>query len=286
MRRHTTIHRKRKEKRRKEHKRLGVFFGIGILCVCSIIGLLAWGSHHNAVSIRSVKVEGMKTIDENSVIGIVEKELEGNNWLIWNRANILWYPENDTITQILEVSPRIENVSIHRDGLTAIVVVVTERVPAYLWCEESYIDRERDRALIGEDYIPTCYFVDSKGFIFDGAPLFSGSTFFVWYGGGMDGEIIGEYIVAGDVFENAVSVVNRVKESGLNPTQHEFREGDGYLFFEDDTYLTYPLDIDPDTLGTDVMAVLKSLEGNTDWEYLDMRFGNKVFFQEKGTEVE
>ncbi len=282
MRRHTLIHRKRKEKRRKEHKKLGVFFGIGVLGMCCIVGLLAWGSHHEAVSIRSVKVEGVKTIDEESVIDLAQQELEGNNFLMWNRANTLWYPKNDIITRIMETFLRVDTLSVKRENMTAIIIDITERVPVSLWCEDSYIDRERDKALIGEEYTPTCYFVDTEGFIFDEAPLFSGSAFFQWYGGEVEKEAVGTYIAPDEVFENTVAVVERVEEGGLIGVRHEFRGEDGYLFFEDDTYLMYPLDVNPDKVGTDIIAVLESLEENTDWEYLDMRFGNKVFFREKG----
>jgi hypothetical protein len=284
MHRHTAIHRKRKEKRREEHKKFGVFFSISVVCVCGIIGLLAWGSHHNAVSVSSVRVEGVKTIDEESVISMAQQELEGNNFLIWNRANTLWYPKSNIMTRVSETFPRVNTLSVKRENMTTIVISIAERVPTSLWCEDSYINRERNEALVGEEYTPTCYFVDDKGFIFDEAPLFSGSAFFEWYGGETHGEVIGEYIIASEIFERVVLIVEYVKESGLNPVRHEFSGEDGYLFFEDDTYLMYPLDVEPEALGTDVRAVLESLEESTDWEYLDMRFGNKVFFREKGDE--
>ncbi|MBC8465326.1 MAG: hypothetical protein H8D63_03085 [Parcubacteria group bacterium] len=281
MRRNAFIHKKQKEKKRAQQKKFGVSVGVGVFCTCLIIGLLAWGSHHSAVSIGSVRVEGIKTIDVGGVIEIAKKELNGNNLLVWNRANTLWYPKSDIIARLAETFPRANTISVKREGMTAITINITERVPTSLWCEDSYIDRERDKALTGEEHTPTCYFVDTKGFIFDEAPFFSGSTFFEWYGGGVEGESIGEYIVADEVFNTVSAVVERAREVGLNPMRHEFRGEDGYLFFDDDTYLMYPLVVNPDALGTDIVAVLESLEEDVDWEYLDMRFGNKVFFRDK-----
>jgi hypothetical protein len=284
MHRYTTIHRKRKEKRREEHKKFGVFFSISVACVCGIIGLLAWGSHHNAVSVSSVRVEGVKTIDEESVISMAQQELEGNNFLIWNRANMLWYPKKDIVADIQEAFPRAKDISLRRTSMTAIAVEITERTPTYVWCEGSYIDYEQDAALVGETHQPTCYFADCDGFIFDSAPVFSGAAYRTWYGGEVTHTPLGAYIANSDVFARSVAVMDTLSALGLSPIKHEFRGEDGYVFFEDDTYFMYPLDAELEALGADVRAVLESLEENTDWEYLDMRFGNKVFFREKGEE--
>ncbi len=277
------IRQKRKAKKRAQQKKLGVFAGIGIGALVLIIGLLAWGSHYEGVSISSVTVEGVKVVDADAVASVAYQELKGNNFLIWNRANMLWYPKKDIVADIQEVFPRVKDISVRRTSMTAIAIEITERAPAYVWCEGSYLNRERDAALVGDEkYTPTCYFTDREGFIFDTAPTFSGAAYLTWYGGKGEGSPLGSYIADENVFEHTLSVVEMTRASGLLPVHVEFRDNDGYIFFDDDTYLMYPLDVSLDSFATDIAAVLEKIDENTKWEYLDMRFGNKVFFREKG----
>jgi hypothetical protein len=281
MPRNTVIHQKRKEKKRAERKKLGVFAGIGLGVCALLIGLLAWGSHHPSVSISSVEVEGAKVVDVDAVANVVYEELEGNNAFIWNRANMVWYPKDDIIARILKEFPRIKTVSVHRNSTTKITIEIIERAPAYVWCDGSYLEYEQDAALVGETYQPTCYFADREGFIFDSAPVFSGALFVTWFGGVSADNPLGARVREEETFTRALAVMDMMRTLGLSPTQYEFRGDDGYVFFEHGGYIVYPLSVSSEVLHTDLVAVLESLGESMDWEYLDMRFGNKVFFKEK-----
>ena len=64
--------------------------------------------------------------------------------------------------------PRFAAVEVHSDSPTSIVVNVTERKPAYIWCTTD----------------TNCFYVDVSGVAFAVSPIFSGNLFFEFHGTG------------------------------------------------------------------------------------------------------
>ncbi|MDD3662751.1 MAG: FtsQ-type POTRA domain-containing protein, partial [Candidatus Pacebacteria bacterium] len=160
-----------KNRRRVRLVRFSVLFFILFLAI--FLGL-GYFSHNEKVTIGEIKVEGTSIIDQEDVVSVTEELLEGRYLYFYNRANSFIFPEKNIYNKLLEVFPRIEELSVSREGLNVLNIKIKERLGAYLYCGEVIPEIESE---IGEN----CYFVNNDGYIFDEAPYFSGNVYFRYY---------------------------------------------------------------------------------------------------------
>ena len=179
--------------------------------------------------------------------------------------------------------PRLATVKATRDSAHSITVAVTERKPFALWC-----------GLVAVKSMSPCWYLDETGFIFDSAPIFSDGAYLQLYGF-LDEEDALEplcKIVPRAEFENIRTFIGELRAHCIEPSRVALSE-DGAMSINIHASSAYRVLVgvelrfnkeqDSVVLAKNLLAALPvqfPVNGpqQKKLEYIDLRFGNKVFF--------
>lgn len=278
--------RKRKRKRERETPNARIVlirqivFGFLLVAVIALMGTGVWyGSRLKALTIENIEVIGGETIDHGQIETIAREELEGAYYRIVPKAFGWTYPAN-AIKDRIQAIERVKNVHVERSTRRTLAIVFEEYRPFALWCQPT---NEGGLVLSSE-----CLFLDREGFAFGHAPKLQGGAFLRFSEEGRTPEI-GIQAFSGEFVRTTEVFIQRVyDEIGLNIIQVE-KSGE-----EDVTYhiagggeLKTTLRMTSDETTENLKLVLSSAEfehiapGN--FQYIDLRYGNKIFVNEELT---
>jgi hypothetical protein len=259
-----------------------------------IIALLFWGAvkvvSFPTLQIKGVVVEGTKILMEEAVAQKVEAELSGNYYWFFPKKNIFLYPKEKMKADIFSSFPAVETVAISVNSSRKLVISIKERVPFALWC-----GLEKRGTDILE--VPECFYVDKTGYIFAHSPSFSGDIYFTLYGFeslNPNKPPLGQSVVTVNVFEKVLQIRDFLTESNISTDTIYFGENNYAEFNTKSFNVKWNTDEDVNTL----ISNMRSLFNSPSWkngtfifdsekksepiEYLDFRFGNKIFYKQKG----
>ena len=256
---------KRERLRTTRRKQRALMVGIAVVALCMSV----WGMHLLSyvpwVTIASVSVEGEKTIAEKNVQDSIATTLYDDAFHFFSPANIFFYPRTALEEKLSTEFPRFGSVSVARASMLsqAIVVTVEERKAEYRWCNTA------------------CYLMDSEGFIFaaDDGSVQGGYEF----GGALlPEEPIGQRFLFGRL-KTIVTFLDELKALGLAPVG---------VFVENDKDFTvrtqhgYTIkagfELDPQKVAKNIALVRASdsvKDSESNLEYIDTRFGNRVYYK-------
>jgi len=257
-------------KRRKRLLFILIALGVVLMLLC---GFLIWGSHQSEVRIAQVSVFGLEQQPEEPVKLVVQESVvaAGAHWLA--RDNTLLFPRGTLTEQLLTAFPRFKEVHVSVRGMEtpSLAVTVTERQAAGLWCSDD----------------SSCFHLDESGFIFDEADAYA--EFVRFYGGNVatSSEAIGAVYT-----ENFSSLLGLIDELHIHHYDTTLVHMKG-----DEVTLTLANGLEVRTVRSDSRShivsaldvVLSSevLRGRGDeLEYIDLRFGNRVYYKFKDGEEE
>ena len=243
-------------------------------------------------SIQEVAVRGTEGVSPKLVRTFVETQLNDGTYSIISRENIFLYPKAEIAKSISDYFPRILNAQISRESLLAqtITVSIVERKPFALWCSDK----------------TSCFEMDSGGFIFAplgvspqeglqarGGPLTgfaqsatSTSAGTVVYTGGLATSTapIGQTFLK-DRFAEVLTLLSRLNDQGFPATGVSVEnEQDFAVSLARGFVLRASFGADASELVRNLQTVLSSdsLRGKESTiEYIDLRFGNRVYYKNK-----
>lgn len=223
-------------------------------------------------TITKVSVGGTEHVPPRLVQAFVEAKLSDGTYHLLSRENIFLYPKKTIAKSIPEYFPRILNAQISRDALMAQVinVVVVERQPFALWCSQT----------------DTCFDMDNGGFVFalsatstDGRIVFTGGL-------ATSSPPIGQTFLP-QHFAGVLALVSHLKERGYSVADVSVEnEQDFAVSLAERFVLRASFGADADSLVQNLQAVLSSgtMRGKEDTiEYIDLRFGNRVYYKNKAS---
>ncbi len=249
-----------------------VFLGVGACLFVFLIAVLLWyGTRFPSVTIQTVSVEGGDTIPLNVVSEVVENSLRGSYLKIVPYRFAYLYPKDSVATAITGI-PRIKSAKIDRRD-NELHVAFTEYEPYALWCT----------AL---DDTPRCYFLDDTGYAFAPGPRMQGGSLVRHFFEG-EGVLEKKQVFEEILFTATHSFLNRLeKELSLRVTDVLYtKDGDMMLNVNGGGELMIRYGESYDVVFNNLASVLSSDEfkhiepGN--FKYIDLRFGNKIFVNEK-----
>ncbi len=247
-----------------------IIVGLMIVAFFGMLLISIWyGSRAEAVTISKVSVRGGETISHAEVERLVREKLDGTYLKFVPRSFAFTYPHDDIESRVREIK-RIKNLTIMRSGGTELIVEFDEYTPHALWCKDS--DSEG------------CYFLDENGYAFSSAPSLSGGSFmrFVAIGKAPKEH---EQAFDSEQYHRAHELVNRFRDAGWDVSKAEIdAAGDAFLTVTGGGEFKVSLKQDAKTTVDNLLTVLNSEKfahinpGN--FEYVDLRFGSKVFVNE------
>jgi cell division septal protein FtsQ len=255
---------------RRRRARLGLISAI-LAAVALFLYGVHWVSYLPALNIQQVTVTGAEQISPQLIADYTQTVLQNGSFHFLSRSNILLYPRAVIERDIVADFPRVASAKVSRDSLFGNVlnVAITERKPYALWCD--------DKA--------QCYDMDDGGFVFapSAAHSPSGYTF--------QGGLATSSAPVGQRFEqarlpNLVTLLTELGQAGFSP------QG---AIVQNDTDFEVPLEQgfavkatfgeSPDVVVKNLQLVLRSdpLQGKSaQLEYIDLRFGDRVYYKLKG----
>ncbi len=264
----------RSPKLQKKHNLLlALNISLIILTVVFLIGAPAFLTHAKFMSIERVDVKGSSVVSSIDIERIVRDHIGGNYLKIFSKGNILLYPKKEISQSIERAFGRLSGVSITTTSLTSVSVSVSERKPSALWCKT---DAGKKAG---------CYFLDTKGLIFDTAPDFSPNVYFIYFGN-IEGDPIGKVFTDPDSFSKISSLIAGMKDQNLNPISISLVEGDSYqATLKSGGEIVFSLKDSPEKILSNLESVLSDptlrimQNGVFSAKSLDLRYGNKVIIK-------
>lgn len=241
---------------------IATFFGLLLSSVWFITRI-------NAFTIDTVTIHGGETIQHGEVEGIVRSRIEGTYLKLIPRAFAFTYPHEEIMTEVNKVH-RIKNVSIVRSGGNELLIEFDEYVPHALWCKNS------------ED--SGCFFLDENGYSFAPAPALAGGSFLRFVSIAKDPS---EHVQAfpEEEYKRVHELAQKFATAKWFVSKAEIdAAGDAFLTIVDGGEFKVSLKQSPDETVSNLLTVLGSENfahikpGN--FEYIDLRFGEKVFVNE------
>ncbi|MBL7045754.1 MAG: hypothetical protein ISR99_01870 [Parcubacteria group bacterium] len=244
---------------------------LGVVFVFSVFLGLVTLSKMDSLTIVSVEAVGNSVITDKELVEIAESELSGKYFWLFPRKNAFIYPKRAIEASVLESFERVKDVRVSKGSLKAISVSISEYAPNSLYCGESQVSDEQ------------CYFMNEEGLVYGLAPYFSGNAFFRFYGDVVGDETIGASFLNGR-FEHYSFFVETLRRVSITPIYLAIiDETDFEVGFEDGSRILVAQDSDFTDVVENLRSVLESESFGSDEvvDYIDLRFGNKVYYKLK-----
>jgi hypothetical protein len=247
--------------------------GTGVVLVA--FALFVYVAHLPSVTIAKVSVSGTDLVSAEAVRAIALAKLSGSYGYLVPHANALVAPDGAIRSAVMAAFPPVASVSVTRKGFTEMDLAVTEREPSALWCAG---DAPSEPAEASAD----CYLMDAGGFVYATS---TPEEPFVRYYGGLSADPVGQTYLAG-AFPDLSKVVSGVAAS-LNRTPAvvavDAATPDVSLTFRGGGVLRFERSEDPASTIQNIASVFasQSLKDHPAFEYVDFRFGDKVYVKLK-----
>lgn len=292
---------KREEYLKKKRNRKIVRYALIVFLLLLIIGLTSYISFRPELRISKAVLTGGVLVTEEAVEEKSFSYMNGNYFWLFPKNNALWYSRKGLEKYLSDEFQRIATINIRRENFQTLAIQITERQPFAIWCDgvrlrstddeilssaERSADREEGNT---EDNNPRCYFMDQNGTIFSEAPYFSGDAYFKYYGLVLDDSPIGKkYIASSTKFSEISDFISTTKKLSIGPQYLLAKEGDEFsLFIRGGGVIYFDTKEPLSVVGQNLEALLRTpalsstTYSNVPVEYIDLRYGNKLFYRLK-----
>ena len=246
---------------------------IGLLLLALLVllfGGLVGIAHLSALRVSTVSVAGAQTLSSSTIEAFVRERLAGAYGYVFPKDNIFLYPKRPITAALMAAYPSLASADVHASDFHSIAVNVVERAPRALWCEENH-----------------CFFMDENGVVYGEAPTFSEPVYTV-YRGVLTGNTLPKQFLSPAEFQGLSALVDaiaqklpgeridRVAVDANKDVRISFASGFELLFALGDQggdvfeRLTLALTAEPLTKHK-----------LSEFEYLDLRFGDKLYYKLK-----
>jgi cell division septal protein FtsQ len=259
-------------RRRKRRALLALWSAVAVFLLVALAAGVTWVPY---VRIQKVDISGTQSVSKDAVLKTVQEKIAGGYGFIFARSNIFLYPKHEIENTLLSQYPVFKSVTAHAQNLQTLSVDVTERQPAALWC--------------GNGSTTDCSIMDGGGVVYAPAVTLSGDAFVTYMGSTTGQAQYPRQYLTQHMFEALTAFVN---ELGKQVQDDNIREvavdtnGDTRVYFQNDFLLIFSLNDDTaKTLARFSLALTSAsftAHKLSDFEYLDLRFGDKLYYKLKG----
>ncbi|MDO8523961.1 MAG: FtsQ-type POTRA domain-containing protein [bacterium] len=257
----------------------------GTTVVAVSVALVFYVSHLPSIMIATVDVSGTNLVSADQVRSVASEKLSGSYIYLVPHANVFLAPVRSIVTAIEQSFPPVASVSVSRNNLTTLHVAIMERKPTALWCAgipSGEISADGNASSTSAHAESGCYLMDSGGFVFAKS---SGTEGYVRFYGTLSGNPIGRRYLSGD-FASLDTIVKDIGESIHRTPEDVLVDNDSKdvsLAFSEGGILRFIRTTDRQTVLENVASVFGSqgFKQNPDFEYVDFRFGDKVYVKFK-----
>ena len=253
-----------------------------LLALAGAIWGLSLLSYAPRFSIDKVLVRGAEQVPAKLVDAYVEAKLYDGTYPLFSRSNIFLYRKTALEKGVADFFPLIRSIKISRESFlgTAIMVTIKERRPFALWCSDKEI----------------CYTMDDIGFIFAESST-SPSSMLIFRGGlstssasrriptGQASTAIGKSFLP-EHMPGILGLITLLRQAGYAPAGARAIDNQDFsILFTEGFTLHASFGSDANMLVRNLKLAFSSspMKGNlSKLDYIDLRFGNRVYYKFKG----
>jgi hypothetical protein len=252
-----------------------ILIGFAVCSLVAVVGVsIYYVTRLPAFTLTHVDVSGGETVPHMVVEKVVREALTGTYLKLIPRSFSLLYPEALVLRTVTGI-PRVKDVSLSTTG-TRLSVSFTEYEPYALWCT------------LGDE---TCQFLDQAGYAFAQVRGLSGGAFVRHITPSSTPTTHTEAFDSGDFRRLNEFIARAETELSLRVTQVKYVEGaDLILEMSGGSRLLIRQSESYDEVFENLLSVLESeafknlTPGN--FSYIDLRFGNKIFVNDRDPQSE
>jgi cell division septal protein FtsQ len=235
---------------------------------------LAYLSFNEHVTIKTITVTGNSIISSEEITKLTRENLIGAYMSLFSKKNIFLYPKKKIRRIILDDNLRLKNITMTIGGLTELRMNVIEREEYAVWCASKVTNS-------------SCFYIDKDGFLFEKVqPLYD--THIIFTGGIPINEVVAGSTLEKDTFGKIKNFIHSFTKNNIPITSIEIKDEGVFSVYTE----TLPkLLLHTNMSATDTLANLQTILKNNlensnmhEVEYIDLRFGNKIYIQRKTSE--
>lgn len=245
----------------------------GFLILIFIFGCVTAFFYISSLRIKKISLEGNSSLSTEKILGEVSDYLRGKFFRIFPRDNILILPKEAIVTNLLSKFPRIEEVSLDKNFPDGISVKIKER--------------QQEAILCINDSPPGdgCAFIDENGYVFEKAPYFSGDVYLKFFDERESAPgTIGFQLILKEQFKKLIDFRDLISKENIKISKIILKkEGIYEADISEGWYILLNEQNEPKISYENLKISLDSkIQGDRQkLEYIDLRFGNKVFYKFK-----
>jgi len=262
-------------RRQRNLRRVLLLFG----CIFAFLLVGVFTLRLPSLQLQTVEVVGAVTVPAAEVRAIATKTLTGSYGYLIPRRSFLLYPAAELREQIMTNFLNVGRVSLTEVSPERLLITLEERSPEGVWCEQEF-------TLAAPRH---CYYMDGAGLLYDKAPEFFGPVYFEWYGFLKQPPQLGESLLPAEDMALVTVFRQELLRLEIEPIAITIRPDTSYeLMTSKGWRLYFERGGDPEPLVTHLRATLTSdvfterlTERGNALDYIDLRFGQKVFYKFK-----
>jgi hypothetical protein len=253
-----------------------IAIGVGVLLgLAFLVAAVYYITRLPVFTITTITAAGGESIDPKVVAERAGAVLEGAYGALIPKRFFLFYPR-DAMVAAVEGVERIRDVVVERSGLTTLEISYGEHHPFALWCA----DRSAERGTSSD----ACLFVNEDGYAFAAAPELSGGSLVRYVHNAVTPAVATSVLPVND-FWQTVTLTTLLETDGMFVSAVVIDAvGDVYYGLSTGGELRATLTSEPTVVAENLRVIFGSSEfahlRDTDFHYIDLRFGNKVYVSE------
>ncbi len=232
--------------------------------------------------ITTIKIEGNQAVSSTDIETKVREMIEGNYAHLFSKSNVFLYPKKEIEHTLLTQFKRLKSVALDFQDFNTIDVSLVELQPYATWCTSTTTENTTQ---FGSD----CYLMDETGYIFSPAPTFSSNVYVQYYGLATATDPVGVRYVDQNKFAAVQDFLKSLTKLQLEPSRVLMKDdGELDVYIEKGAKIIIEQDEDLmkkyhnlDVLLHDDSAITSTKDFLDSLDYIDLRFGNKLFYKLK-----
>ena len=278
------------EARHRRRVQLSIVTAMVGCLVVIVSGALLWLVNRPEFRLADITIYGTQQLDEVVVRETIETYLDGAYFNFFPKDSFFFFASSRLENHLREKYPRIGTLASERRGFTKLELVIQERSPFALWCGD-IVPLELGPLADGtstttrRENLSTCYYLDESGYLYAKAPHFTGNPLNRFYGSLDSGQVLGQYFIPTDEFRQLYNLIADINEAGYRVRALLLvDEQDIEIYIDNSVRLLVARESD----FTEVIDSFITLRdaGELDSqaleriEYIDLRFGSRVYVRE------
>lgn len=250
------------------YTKMSIFF-VGIVCIAFV---LLYCLTRQFWRISEIVVVGAETLSKDAISQSVTEVLSSSYFHVVPKNNSFLYPKKQVLASMEEDYLAIRSVTLKREGLKKLVVTIEERHPIALWCLSS----------------EECYYIDNEAFAYEKAPSFSGDVYIHFEKENMDTVPLGQVFLPAQTYIALSQFLEYLVAQGKNIQKVTISNNDTdatvSLFALPELRITVSEDMTSlaDKISLVLGPAVLSADELSRMEYIDFRFGKKIYYRYRG----